>query len=162
MDGGADVRQPDPGSVSVRETLGFEMLAEARVLAGTRGLDRRVQRLSVMTVPDIVRWTKDHELLLTTGYPLPNAPQELVKLLTELDARGVAAVGVKYGSYGPGILPEALDAADTLGLPIIDIPEAVAFDDLLSHVLSHIVNRQADATTRSRARSTARTACSAA
>lgn len=123
------------------------MLAEARVLAGTTGLDRRVQRLNVMTVPDIVRWIKDHELLLTTGYPLPKEPQELVKLLTELDARGVAAVGVKYGSYGPGIPPEALDAADTLGLPIIDIPEAVAFDDLLSRVLSHIVNRQAAALT---------------
>lgn len=137
--------EPVPGSLSVREILGFEMLAEARVLAGASGVDRRVQRLNVMTVPDIVRWTKDHELLLTTGYPLPNAPQELVKLLTELDARGVAAVGVKYGSYGPGILPEALEAADALGLPIIDIPEAVAFDDLLSHVLSHIVNRQAAA-----------------
>lgn len=137
--------EPIPGSVSVREILDFEMLAEARVLAGAGGLSRRVQRLNVMTVPDIVRWTKDHELLLTTGYPLPNAPQELVKLLTELDAHGVAAVGVKYGSYGPGIMPEALEAADTLGLPIIDIPEAVAFDDLLSHVLSHIVNRQAAA-----------------
>ncbi|HEX6443692.1 MAG TPA: PucR family transcriptional regulator ligand-binding domain-containing protein [Streptosporangiales bacterium] len=145
MGGGADGRRPVPGSVSVREILDFEMLAEARVLAGAGGLDRRVQRLNVMTVPDIVRWTKDHELLLTTGYPLPDAPEELVKLLTELDARGVAAVGVKYGSYGPGIAPEALDAADGLGLPIIDIPEAVAFDDLLSHVLSQIVNRQAAA-----------------
>jgi purine catabolism regulator len=147
VSGGAGRRQPVPGSVSVREILDFEMLAGARVLAGASGLDRRVQRLNVMTVPDIVRWTKDHELLLTTGYPLPNAPDELVRLLTELDARGVAAVGVKYGSYGPGIMREALDTADRLGLPIIDIPEAVAFDDLLSHVLSQIVNRQAAALT---------------
>lgn len=134
-----------PGSVSVCEILEFNILADARVLAGASGLDRRVQRLNAMTVPDIVRWTKDHELLLTTGYPLPNSPEGLVELLTELDGRGVAAVGVKYGSYGPGIMPEALHAADALGLPIIDIPEAVAFDDLLSQVLSHIVNRQAAA-----------------
>lgn len=137
-----------PGSLAVREILAFDLLADARVLAGASGLERRVHRLNMMTVPDIVRWTKDHELLLTTGYPLPNAPGELIRLFTALDERGVAAVGVKYGSYGPGLMPEVLLHADGLGLPIIDIPEAVAFDDLLSHVLSHIANRQAAALAR--------------
>jgi PucR family transcriptional regulator, purine catabolism regulatory protein len=134
-----------PGSLSVREILEIDLLADARVLGGASGLDRRVQRLNVMTVPDIVRWTKERELLLTTGYPLPDSPPELIRLFTELDARGVAAVGVKYGAYGPGLMPEALSAADDLGLPIIDIPEAVAFDDLLGRVLSDITNRQAAA-----------------
>lgn len=134
-----------PGSLSVREILAFELLAGARVLGGAAGLDRRVQRLNVMTVPDIVRWTKERELLLTTGYPLPDEPRALIRLFTELDARGVSAVGVKYGAYGPGLMPEALRAADELGLPIIDIPEDVAFDDLLGRVLSDLSNRQASA-----------------
>jgi purine catabolism regulator len=134
-----------PGSLSVREILAFELLDGARVLGGAAGLDRRVQRLNVMTVPDIVRWTKVRELLLTTGYPLPHEPQALIRLFTELDARGVSAVGVKYGAYGPGLMPEALRAADELGLPIIDIPENVAFDDLLGRVLSDLSNRQASA-----------------
>lgn len=113
------------------------------MLAGADGLDRRVQRLNVMSVPDVARWTKENELLLTTGYPLPKSAETLVQLLTELDSRGVAAVGIKYGSYGPGLMPEALRAADSLGLPIIDIPELVPFDDVLSQVLSRIVNLQA-------------------
>lgn len=135
--------RPAPGSLSVREVLALDLLADARVLAGEDGLERRVQRMNVMSVPDVVRWTKEHELLLTTGYPLPKAPDALVQLLTGLDRRGVAAVGIKYGSYGPGLAPEALLAADKMGLPIIDIPEAVPFDDLLTQVLSRIVNRQA-------------------
>jgi purine catabolism regulator len=139
-----------PGSLSVREILAFELLEGARVLGGAAGLDRRVQRLNVMTVPDIVRWTKERELLLTTGYPLPHEPQALIRLFTELDARGVSAVGVKYGSYGPGLMPEALRAADELGLPIIDIPENVAFDDLLGQVLSDLSNRQASALAQAR------------
>lgn len=147
------MRQPDrsaPDSLSVREVLAFDLLADARVMAGAAGLDRRVQRLNVMSVPDVVRWTKENELLLTTGYPLPKTAEPLVRLLTELDARGIAAVGVKYGSYGPGIPPEALRAADDLALPVIDIPTGVAFDDLISHVLSHIVNKQAAALERAR------------
>ncbi|WP_132877215.1 PucR family transcriptional regulator [Tamaricihabitans halophyticus] len=133
------------GSLSVQEVCEFEMFAEATVLAGVAGLGRRVQRLNVMTVPDIARWTKAHELLLTTGYPLPDSPAELIDLFTELNSRGVAAVGVKYGNYGPGLMPEVLTAADDLALPIIDIPEHVAFDDVLSLVLSDITNRQAAA-----------------
>lgn len=134
-----------PGSLSVREILAFDLLEGAQVLGGAGGLDRRVQRLNVMTVPDIVRWTKERELLLTTGYPLPHEPEALIRLFTELDARGVSAVGVKYGAYGPGLMPEALRTADELGLPIIDIPEDVAFDDLLGRVLSDLSNRQASA-----------------
>lgn len=133
------------GSLSVREICEFDLFAEARVLAGAVGLDRRVQRLNVMTVPDITRWTKAHELLLTTGYPLPDSSEALIELLTDLNSRGVAAVGVKYGNYGPGLMPEVLAAADELALPIIDIPEHVAFDDVLSVVLSDITNRQAAA-----------------
>jgi purine catabolism regulator len=148
-DGQAGIgRMSVPGSLSVREVLDLDLLAAARVIGGVSGLDRRVGRLNVMTVPDIARWTKEHELLLMTGYPLPKDSGALIRLLGELNARGVAALGVKYGNYGPGLMPEVLRVADDLGLPIIEIPESVAFDDLLSRVLSDIANRQATALAR--------------
>ena len=56
---------------TVREMLGEDAMRGARIIAGADGLDRPVRRLNVMTVPNIVRWTKQDEFLLTTGYPLP-------------------------------------------------------------------------------------------
>src|SRR4051794_7733068 len=73
----------------VHEVLGATTLAGARVLAGASGLDRVVQRLNVMEVPDILPWVKPHELLLTTGYPLRDDPAALVELVAELDVRGL-------------------------------------------------------------------------
>src|SRR5438046_4953528 len=70
----------------VREVLGLPTLAGARVLAGAGGLDRVVQRLNVMEVPDILPWVKPHELLLTTGYPLRHDPARSEEHTSELQS----------------------------------------------------------------------------
>ena len=111
-------------------------------MAGAAGLHRVVQRLNVMTVPDILPWVKENEFLLATGYPLPPTAAELAALVSALDARGLAAMGVKLGSYLEALPREMLLRADQLAFPIIDIPRHVGFDDILSQALTDIVNRQ--------------------
>ncbi|GAA2359706.1 PucR family transcriptional regulator [Nonomuraea africana] len=129
--------------VSVGEVLGVSTLAEARLIAGQSGLDRIVQRLNVMEVPDILAWVKPHELLLTTGYPLRNTPQSLDRLVADLDERGLAALAIKLGRYVDELPDEMVAQADRLGFPLILLPNNVGFDDILNQVLTDILNRQA-------------------
>jgi purine catabolism regulator len=138
-----DVPEAGRAAPAVRDLLKMAILERAVVLAGADGLDRPVRRMNVMTVPDILLWTKPDEFMLSTGIPLPHATDELVDLLTEFAARRIAALGVKLGSSRERLPRPVLDAADRLALPIVEIPEDVAFDDILSQVLSDIVNRQA-------------------
>lgn len=138
-----DVPEAGRAAPAVRDLLKMAILERAVVLAGASGLDRPVRRMNVMTVPDILLWTKPDEFMLSTGIPLPHATDELVDLLTEFAARRIAALGVKLGSSRERLPRPVLDAADRLALPIVEIPEDVAFDDILSQVLSDIVNRQA-------------------
>ncbi|GAB2818511.1 PucR family transcriptional regulator [Actinocorallia aurea] len=127
----------------VREVLGVSTLADAELVAGAAGLDRIVQRLNVMEVPDVLAWVKPNELLLTTGYPLRNRPEALGHLVTGLNERGVAALAVKPGAYLDALPKEMLARADRLGFPLIQLPEHVGFDDILNQVLTDILNRQA-------------------
>ncbi|MEV4061993.1 PucR family transcriptional regulator ligand-binding domain-containing protein [Nonomuraea dietziae] len=129
--------------VTVGEVLGVSTLAEARLIAGRSGLDRIVQRLNVMEVPDILAWVKPHELLLTTGYPLRNTPQSLDRLVADLDERGLAALAIKLGRYVDELPDEMVAQADRLGFPLILLPNNVGFDDILNQVLTDILNRQA-------------------
>ncbi|HEY7483024.1 MAG TPA: PucR family transcriptional regulator ligand-binding domain-containing protein [Streptosporangiaceae bacterium] len=130
--------------LSVGEVLGVSTLAEARLIGGAAGVDRRiVQRLNVMEVPDILAWVKPHELLLTTGYPLRNTPQSLDRLVADLDERGLAALAIKLGRYLDDLPPEMIEQADRLGFPLILLPNNVGFDDILNQVLTDILNRQA-------------------
>src|SRR4051794_28498282 len=133
----------------VHEVLGASTLAGARVLAGASGLDRVVQRLNVMEVPDILPWVKPHELLLTTGYPLRDDPAALVDLVAELDARGLAAIAIKLHRYLDEVPPAMLAEAVRRGFPILEFPDGVGFDDVLHEVLSELLNRQATVLARS-------------
>jgi PucR family transcriptional regulator, purine catabolism regulatory protein len=133
----------------VREVLEAPCLANARVLAGAGGLDRIVQRLNVMEVPDILPWVKPHELLLTTGYPLRDDPEALVRLVAALDDRGLAALAIKLHRYLDEVPPGLLEVADRRDFPIIEFPEGVGFDDVLNEVLSTLLNRQAALAARS-------------
>ncbi len=136
------------GGLTVGEVLQFGLLRSAVVLAGQAGVERPVERLNVMTVPEILPWTKPHEFMLTTGYPLPRSAQQLAGLVRSFADRNLAAFGIKFGAHLSELPAEMLRAADEVRLPLIRIPEDVAFDDILSVVLSEIVNRQAMAISR--------------
>ncbi|MGN6331532.1 MAG: PucR family transcriptional regulator [Motilibacteraceae bacterium] len=129
--------------------LQTEALRGAQVVAGAAGLDRRVERLNVMEVPDILPWVKPGELLLTTGYPLRRTPQGLAGLVAALDAAGLAAMAVKPGRYLDQLPADALHVADELGFPLVRLPDSVAFDDVLEQVLTDLLNRQAAVLARS-------------
>ncbi|WP_243725668.1 PucR family transcriptional regulator [Actinomadura rubrisoli] len=133
----------------VSDVLSASSLAGAQLVAGASGLNRIVLRLNVMEVPDIVPWTKPNELLLTTGYPLREIPEQLADLVAQLHARRLAAVGIKLGRYLDRLPPEMLEAADRVGLPVIRLPDDVAFDDIINQVLTDVLNRQAAVLARS-------------
>ncbi|MFI5955442.1 PucR family transcriptional regulator [Cryptosporangium sp. NPDC051539] len=138
-----------PVGLPVRDVLEAASLTGSRVLAGEAGLDRVVQRLNVMEVPDILPWVKPHELLLTTGYPLRHYPDSLADLLRELDERGLAALAVKPHRYLDELPPEMLAEADRRGFPIIEVTADIGFDDILNDVLSALLHRQASVLARS-------------
>lgn len=137
----------------VSDVLGLSSLSGARVLAGAEGLDRLVTRLNVMEVPDILPWVKPHELLLTTGYPLRDTVRlgsdGLAGLVAQLNERGISALGVKLGRYLHELPEEMLAMAEELDLPLIQLAEDVAFDDILNQVLTDVLNQKAKALARS-------------
>lgn len=135
--------------VTVREVLDTPALSGAHLLAGASGLDRVVRRLNVMEVPDVLPWVKAHELLLTTGYPVRSTPDGVPSLLAALDDRGLAAVGIKLNRYLDELPADALKVADERGLPLIQLPDGVGFDDILNQVLTEVLNRQASLLERS-------------
>ncbi len=145
--GSRGVQVPVDG-LTVREMLGQDAMRGTRIIAGADGLDRVVRRLNVMTVPNIVRWTKQDEFLLTTGYPLPRQPGEFGQLIEQLAERGLAGLGVKLDEYLAEVPPDAVELADRAAFPVVVIPPTSPLDDVLSQTFETIVNRQAAALAR--------------
>jgi PucR family transcriptional regulator, purine catabolism regulatory protein len=137
----------------VRALVHLPSLRGTRVLAGRDGLDREVRRVNVMEVPDILPWVKPHELLLTTWFPLQAVggirdEAALCKLVADLDDRGLAAIAIKLGRYIDEVPGAVLSVADRHGMPILRVPDGVAFDDVITDLFTELVDRQSGALTR--------------
>src|SRR5699024_5519157 len=104
-----------------------------------------------MEVPDIVRWMRGGEFLLTTGHPLRDDIEGLSELVPLMAARGLAAFGVKLGPYLSTLPPAMLAMADKLDFPVVELPGDVMFNDILAEVIGTVLNRQALELERSRA-----------
>ena len=142
---GARGAQVPHDALTVRELLGHEAMRGARLIAGADGLGRLIRRLNVMSVPNIVGWTKRDEFLLTTGYPLPRDPAGFSRLVGQLAANGLAGLGVKLDEYLSEVPATVIGVADRAGFPIVLIPHTAPLDDVLSQAFETIVNRQAAA-----------------
>lgn len=128
--------------ITVRELLGMEVLAGARVLSGQEGLDHRITKMNVMEVPDILDWVKAGEFLLTTAYSIRETPEKLTGLIEAMSSKGVAGLGIKTKRFISEIPKEAVEISDKLRFPIVEIPYTASFADIIQPVLSEVMNQQ--------------------
>ncbi len=120
--------------LTLRQVLATPSFRDTEVLAGSAGLDRIVSSINVMENPDIIPWVKNRELLITVGYSLAGRGKDLAALIEDLAGQDLAGFGVKLGPYVTEVNADALDAANRRDFPILSLPPAVSFDDLIADV----------------------------
>ncbi|HEY7125820.1 MAG TPA: PucR family transcriptional regulator ligand-binding domain-containing protein [Ktedonobacterales bacterium] len=128
---------------TVSDALKIGPLSRARVLAGMEGLQRPLSYVNVMEVPDILKWVRSDELLLTTLYPMRDmtiSPRELVR---ELSRRNLAGIAVKIGRYVDTVPDEMIEAAQSERLPLLELQPDISFNDVINSLLGEILNAQA-------------------
>jgi purine catabolism regulator len=131
--------------LSVAELLETPSLGDTVVLAGRSGLDRLVRGVTVLDVPDFLPWVRPDELLLSTANALArdaggDPAGQLLALVRDLDARQLPGIAVTAGADQ---LPGAVIAlADELGIPVLRLPDGMAFDEVLATVYGLLLDRQ--------------------
>ena len=130
---------------AIRETI----LRDAEVVAGSQTLDREITWVHMVDHPDIAQWVKPGELLLTTGYNWPSdevSSRELVRNLSKVGLAGVVLAVPHFREHFP---PEALEEANRVGLPLLELPWDVPFSEVTHEILAKIINFQGDIIERS-------------
>lgn len=131
--------------LTLREALALaEPLRRAKVLAGEKGLDRVVQAVNVMEVPDILEWVRPGELLVTTLYPLRDKAADLENLVPKLAEKGLVGLAITPESYIDKIPACMIEAAERLNFPLIELPPKVSFIDIIQPLTSRILRIQAE------------------
>lgn len=129
--------------MKVEDLMSYPLFDDFEIIAGHKGIDREITTVSVMDAPDIYKWMKGGEFLITTGYIMKENPLDFKNLIINLDKMGASALGIKLKRFIDKLPQEVIDIADRLNFPIVFIPLKYSFVDVINPVLSEIINKQA-------------------
>lgn len=124
--------------IRVRDAMEVEGFSECHVVAGRGGLDRTIEYITVMEVPDVVRWLKGDELLITSLFPIKDEPDAQYSLVPQLVKVGAAALAIKTHRFVETIPQSIIDSANDLDFPIIEIAEHVSYVDIITPLMKMI------------------------
>ena len=120
------------GDITVADLLAVRHLA-LELIAGDKGLARRVSWTHVCELVDPGPWLDGGELLIANGFRIPTAPSDQIDYLDRLMHYRVSAIAL--GCHTPTLSPEMLEHADAEAFPVIRIPRQVPFISL-SHMVA--------------------------
>ncbi len=126
--------------VTVRAAMKVGGLRRCRVVAGEAGLDRSIEYVTVMEVPDVVRWLKGKDFLLTSLYAIKDDAVAQEQLIGQLAAVGSAAIAIKTHRFLTEVPEGILRAARELDFPVIEIDADVSYIDILTPLMSRILD----------------------
>ena len=84
---------------TVKELLDTEEFSEFKVIAGMWGMNRKVSSVTVMDAPDIYKWLRGGEILMTSGYLWRNDVSFLEELIRKINEVHAAALFIKLGRF---------------------------------------------------------------
>lgn len=117
-------------ALTLREVLDLDPVraSDPRLLTGRTALDRPVRWVHSSEVYEGANFLDGGELLLTNGFGLTDADEEVRRrYVRELAARGAAGLAVEIGRSLPHMPAEVVDEADRLGLPLVALHRVVPF-----------------------------------
>lgn len=118
------------------------VLSKAKVVAGSKGLDRNIRWTHIIDHPDVVPWVQEGHLLLTTAFSLMLHPEEQVNLIQSLNEKHLAGMMVNIGRYMLEIPPEMIEAAESVDFPLIALPWEVDFSEVTLAIHELILQEQ--------------------
>ena len=135
---------PPVATITVADALALPALQRGlpEVLSGHDALDRPIRWVHAGEVPNIAALLVGGELLLTTGMGLAPGPARQRSFVTELAAKGVAALVIELGSSLEAIPGTMRAAAAETGLPLVALHREVAFVRVTEAIHTELVNRQ--------------------
>jgi len=112
--------------LTVADVLTMPML-EIRLIAGHSGQGNHVRWAHATELADPVPWLRGGELVMTVGLGLPASARERGEYVERLSRAGCAALAFALDEHLAEIPREIVEAADRLGLPLLEITGRTPF-----------------------------------
>ncbi|MBN2984478.1 PucR family transcriptional regulator [Cohnella algarum] len=134
--------KPEHASLTVKELLMLPLLKQAKLIAGERGVSAAITRISLLETADVSPRVRMGELLLAGGAMLREQSDRFRQMIPDLVQRGCAAIGFKPDRPSGELPKEVAEEAAIHGLPIVELPYALSFSDLVRSVMERLLAQE--------------------
>ncbi len=128
--------------IELRDVLKLGGFSECRVIAGHGGLNREIDSITVLEVPEVAKWVKGNELILTSLYAVKEDLEAQNTLIERLYAAGATALAIKPSDFLREISKEIIATGNRLNFPIIEIPNHIKYVDIMVPVMHVIFDKK--------------------
>lgn len=131
--------------MELKQLMQQSALHRSVVLAGEKGLERTVSSVNMMDAPDILAYLEKEQLLLTTGYSIKEDPERLIDIIIKMNELGCAGLGIKSKRFLGSISQEAVEKAESLNFPLLELPQEISLGQLVHETLALVLkSREAE------------------
>lgn len=126
--------------IKLNEIMKIDIMKEAKILAGEKGLGKEVQSISVLEIPEATPFLKDAELLISAFYSIRTNVKkqvQVIKMLKDIDASGLILSHV--GLILDDVSKELIDICNELEFPLILAPAYLAYIDIMLPVMDTLL-----------------------
>ncbi|MDY4078955.1 MAG: PucR family transcriptional regulator ligand-binding domain-containing protein [Clostridium sp.] len=117
-------------------------LNNLKCLSGNKYMNNEIESVNILDNPDVLKWIKKNELVLTTGYIFQDNPELQLNIIRELKEIGCAGLGIKIKRFFKSVPQNMIEEAERIGLPIIEMPFYYSFSDVSKIIYNEIYNRE--------------------
>jgi PucR family transcriptional regulator, purine catabolism regulatory protein len=135
--------------MKLAEALSIQPLNAGCVVAGADYVDKDISWVQIVDHPDIESWVKQGHLLLSTGYTWPKDDEAASSVVEKLAAKGICGVVLAVPQFLDHFPSSSVQAAERVGLPLMEIPWEVPFSEITLAVHRELVDQHGKALVRS-------------
>jgi purine catabolism regulator len=125
-------------ALTVADVMDLSVMKGTRIIAGSRGLSRRVSAISVIAGTEMTKWVKSGAIAISTGHPFAHLPVGAAHIIDELADCGVSCLAIRLGPYLTELPDAIVLQANERGVPIIQLSDRHAFDEIIIDVLREL------------------------
>lgn len=128
--------------ITVEKLINKKVFKVAKILAGKKGMNKIVRKVTVAEVPDAANWLHGGELVCTTAYFISKEVKYQVEWIESLSNNGAVALAIKTDRF-LGEVPESIiEVANNLNFPIIELPPEITWPEVIESVMNPIMHKQ--------------------
>lgn len=128
------------GYILGREFVKLPALKGSKVRSARKSLDRRIEKVNILEVPDIEKYVDKNEIIISTLYPFKDNLDEFRKTFRKLANQNIAGFAIKPRRFIESIPQEIIDIADEYGMLLVELPDHTIFADVVYEAVERISN----------------------